>query len=408
MKRGLYNTSIGAWRRYNSKLGVLKSELLRLLPVLKAKNLVPHTDTMNWELDEKFNYGLDFNKLAKKYDAESEATTSDTILKHEKIEKRKNRKKNKENKREKKIMKKTMQNDDIYDELNNGSATVTVAFIVPVTSNGLPENIKLTETPLFKILLSSMVEVYDQESKWARMIMYLGYDENDPLFDNDKVIQQILDRTEKQLPFLTVRFLRLKGLRHLVAHIWSALASVAYQDGADYYCILSDDSQLLNKGWLHSLVYSLQNNPILSNFGTVAFYEEHKRLEPGTFPTFPFFHKTHLQIFGHNNMIHPHFANSFADPYISDLYSIFGSAKIVSGAKIKNIIGGEDMPRYNPAHPGWDNYIDLVQSGRRKIAVWLAQNKPGSYNWTPASIAYGREGLHYLDYCSLSPGCQVD
>ena len=118
MKRGLYNTSIGAWRRYDSKLIYLKSQLLRLLPVLKAKNLVPHTDTMNWELDVNFRYNND--------DDESLTYNKDDsiggIEQNKKNRKLGSRRKNKKNSIKGSRKKEPMQGKNHKKKRNNASA----------------------------------------------------------------------------------------------------------------------------------------------------------------------------------------------------------------------------------------------------------------------------------------------
>ena len=286
---------------------------------------------------------------------------------------------------------------------------IKIALIVPVTSRGIQASntIAIENLPIYSYLISSMSKLQTNETNFAITTMYLGYDEGDEIYDNRKTVKALVKHFKNKVPFVSVKPIRLVGLSQRIAHIWNHLVSIAYEDGNEYFCVLSDDSLLLSKGWLHSLIQALKRNPFMSNFGTVAFFEQHKRLKPGTFPTFPVIHKTHLDIFGSQEMIHPHFANSFADPYISDLYVVFESSRIVEVAKIVNVIGGEDTPRYNPGFPGWDNYVDLVQMGRRKIAKWLNKNKEGSYTWTLAKLAYGPEGIHYTDYCKVSPGCEM-
>jgi len=178
------------------------------------------------------------------------------------------------------------------------------------------------------------------------------------------------------LPSVQFRGVRLEGLTGKVVHIWNALAEIAFAEGADYYFMLGDDVVLKTPKWVRKVVNVLQSTTqenFISNFGTVSFFDE----AYSNFPTFPVFHKTHLEIFGAKQAFNPFFTNIFADPWLFDVYAIFNSTKIFRDVRLENIIGGNPVvsldngnnikndsnrPRYQQNHPHIENYIDLVQN----------------------------------------------
>jgi hypothetical protein len=118
------------------------------------------------------------------------------------------------------------------------------------------------------------------------------------------------------IPNIIIRPIRLTGFTGKIVHIWSDLTSRAYTDGAQYFFLLGDDVVVLTHNWMSKIIIKLHNNPVMSNFGTVAFYDTQQPF----FPTFPAFHRIHLDIFGKENAFDSFFTNTFADPWLSDVY----------------------------------------------------------------------------------------
>ena len=145
------------------------------------------------------------------------------------------------------------------------------------------------------------------------------------------------------------------------------------------------------------MIQILQNgSKLLRNFGTVAFMD----VKSPNYPTFPVFHATHLMIFGSTTAFDPFFINSFADPWINDVYVSFNSSFIAKNVKLYNFIGGDwnFKPRYSPVNMAADEYIEKVQLARRKIAQWIGRKSP-TFTWNPSELAYGEEGIYYEFYC---------
>lgn len=272
-----------------------------------------------------------------------------------------------------------------------------VAILVPSTSMGYTS---LDELPLLKYLLKSLTNSITSFEKLS-IILYIGYDSGDPIYDNELNMSKITQLMKESIPLLEVKTVKLSGFQGKIVHIWNDLTKRAYNDGCAYYFLLGDDVVINKSDWINEMTKILRTkNSNTPNLGTVAFYD----IGSPNFPTFPVFHRTHLLIFGADNAFDPYFTNTFADPWISDIYVSFNSSYIASGVSLSNIIGGVDsvknIPRYNPKHPHIENYIDLVQRGRRRIAQYLK-----GY-WSPTMLAYGEEGLFYKKYCEAS-GCIV-
>ena len=281
----------------------------------------------------------------------------------------------------------------IHDYSNSNK----VAILVPSTSVGFAS---LDELPLLKYLVKSLVSSIDSFDKLP-IILYIGYDGGDPIYDNEENLGEILQAIKSSTPLLEVKPIKLIGFQGKIVHIWNDLTKRAYNDGCEYYFLLGDDVVITTNDWVVAMINILsRKNKNAPNLGTVAFYDTGNP----NFPTFPVFHRTHLLIFGADNAFDPYFTNTFADPWISDIYVSFNSSFIATDIPLINIIGGVDsvknIPRYNPKHPHIENYIDLVQRGRRRIARYLKGQ------WSPAMLAYGEEGIFYKKYCEES-GCII-
>ena len=284
-------------------------------------------------------------------------------------------------------------------KIDDNKGITHVGIIVPVTSKGHDTSKGIAKLPLFSYLISGLQNTTTRFDN-IKMHLYLGYDECDVVYDSDALVD-IVDAINYFLPDIAVQHIRLAGLTGKIVHIWNELTSRAYLDGIDYFFLLGDDVVITTVDWAPLAISTLQSNPVLSNFGTVAFHD----LSNPDFPTFPVFHRTHLDIFGHSNAFDPFFENTFADPWLSDIYVKFQSSFIPSTIVLKNMIGGFEQARYNPKHPNMENYIDLVQRTRRALAAWLSTSV--GLQWSPKELSYGDEGIFFREYCLTKPGCQV-
>ena len=308
-------------------------------------------------------------------------------------------------------------------------AKVKVALLVPVTSNKLPEDTTIDASYLFTNLLPSLQEhIGESEYEEFDISLYLGIDAGDRLFDQDGARRILKQLSASFIPKIKLKIVRMIESKHQIRRIWNELAASAYKGNNEYFIYTSDDAILQSSGFVSSITTKLHDN---HGFGVVAFHELHKKAAAGSWPTFPCFSRVHLEIFGASNAFDNVLLNSYTDIYISDVYKIFNSAVIDVNAIIMNLVGGEDLPRYNPAFPGWPSYIEAVVRGRKLVLKYLnsmtnvASVKLDSgvtlltdnvvpsiidkvvyseglesyvINMMETDMIYGPEGYHYDDY----------
>ncbi len=296
----------------------------------------------------------------------------------------------------------TNKNDDHIPSnvISGTNASKKVALIVPSTSKRCKNVGELPLIEYFVKSLNATIGAFDSMS----IVLYLGYDEGDIIYDNEINMREIVSIIQQVVPSLIIKPIKLTGFQGRVVHIWNELTRLAYHDGCEYYFLLGDDVLILKGNWILRMINVLiYGSKLLRNFGTVAFYDV---VEPSG-PTFPVFHSTHLMIFGIDTAFDPFFVNSFADPWLCDIYVSFNSSFIAKNVKLYNVVGGgwTNGPRYEPENVPYEDYIDKVQRARRLIAQWIGLKTP--FRWNPSMLAYGEEGIYYKNYCDQykSSGC---
>lgn len=98
---------------------------------------------------------------------------------------------------------------------------------------------------------------------------------------------------------------------------------VAHAQGFDYFYLLNDDVVLSTPDWTNSFVNALQSNPVLPNLGVTGGVDISDTATPHI--EFPFFHRTHVDIFdwcGGNPWV---FRNWWEDNWVTDVYVPFDS-----------------------------------------------------------------------------------
>ena len=219
-------------------------------------------------------------------------------------------------------------------------------------------------------------------------IIPLGYDAGDSVYDDPSTLENILEACKFFVPQYRWKAIQLQNLEGKVVHIWNHLTAVAAMDGGEYFCLLADDVVIETPDWATRVMSTLTENPFLTNFGTVAFFDQQ---QPG-FPSFPCFHRTHLEVVGDLfAAMDPIFVNSFADPWISDVYAAFNSSFIPKNIVLENKIGGNgnpQMPRYQQLRVGMEHYLDAVHRARRIAAQWLNKKVMQQYTLSYNSLIY--------------------
>lgn len=175
----------------------------------------------------------------------------------------------------------------------------------------------------------------------------MAINEGDPVFGDAAQVQLLFDIAHSRL--------RRPGdpcgrIEHRVATMpnavvpsraLSALFNVptlaAYRDGADYMYLANDDLVLESTGWTSSFVTALESNPLVSNLGVAGAADTSDTVTPQI--EFPFFHRTHVELFewcGANPWV---FRNWWEDNWVTDVYLPFSSVFYMQDVTVRNYGG---------------------------------------------------------------------
>lgn len=92
------------------------------------------------------------------------------------------------------------------------------------------------------------------------------------------------------------------------------LVRIAFNDGADYFFQVNDDSVIVTKDWPAAFIGILVSNPIFPNLGVTGPVDTNN----DRILTHAFVHRTHINIFG--SFFPPSFKNWWSDDWISTVY----------------------------------------------------------------------------------------
>ncbi len=140
-----------------------------------------------------------------------------------------------------------------------------VAIGVPTTSKGMAKG----EEPVFmSALLSSMLKtLLLQERENFQIVVFIGFDEGDPYFDDVDRLKQIHARFLHRAPEIGLVFLRLLPLRR-VAMTWNMIFAFARQLAPfEFFYQVNDDLTMITPGWLSYFTSTLDKN---DGFGVVG------------------------------------------------------------------------------------------------------------------------------------------
>ena len=230
--------------------------------------------------------------------------------------------------------------------MNPEPETLIFAILLPVTSRGTasPENC-INNLTRFGLSLSRTTknETHPHHGASFRLRIYLALDSDDDfLVDGTKAEDALQGSDDFEIHRLLCDFP--KG--H-VCSLWRECAQRAWKEGADYMCLMGDDVELLDDGWLLDVARNFSrlsnNDENLKGFGCVAFTDT----SFPEMPSFPVVSKVHMDIF--TEVIPDCFINQDGDTYLFQLYRRFGcSLRIPS--RIQNNVGGSKNARYQKKH----------------------------------------------------------
>lgn len=185
-----------------------------------------------------------------------------------------------------------------------------IAFLVPLCSRNQNYS-SLEDTGFYKYLLPTFEKT---RSPGYEYVFYLGFDDDDVFYQQHRA----------ELERKGFKTLELKGCQHAPAKAWSQIFKMAYDDGADYFYQLGDDTLLKTPGWTERFIEALQKNGNLGVAGPCDPVNHFNRVRLGRriILEISFVHRTHWEI--HHTFYHPEIKNWYCDDWISEVYRPYG------------------------------------------------------------------------------------
>jgi len=179
-----------------------------------------------------------------------------------------------------------------------------VGIIIPVTSR--KTNWKtIQETYLFTHFSTSFNNTKCDQYEY---IIYIGYDENDLIFDNDENINIIKKKINA-----TVNFIKFNNIpKGYLTKMWNNLFDIAYNDNCDYFYQCGDDIYFLHKGWTSMSIKMLLKNDNIGITGPININGKQSIL------TQIFLSRFHKKVFGY--FFPEEIKNTFCDDWINFVY----------------------------------------------------------------------------------------
>ena len=185
-----------------------------------------------------------------------------------------------------------LQPDHIKSRLADKSKKF-LAFGFPTTFRGMVEG---KEHVFIRALLPSILKTVSQkEFEEFNIVIYIGFDHDDPVLDDYAHRSTIRKQAENLIGDkpIAIRMFRLPNT-HRVAMLWSMLFVRAMRDGADYFYQVNDDLTLITPNWLTNFTATLDKN---QGFGIVGPWDEFNELKCQVL-TMSMVSRVHYDIFG--------------------------------------------------------------------------------------------------------------
>ena len=211
-----------------------------------------------------------------------------------------------------------------------------ICIMIPVTSRNRKWKC-FSQTDLYNIFLKSFFLSLRKEENFEFLIV-LAIDDDDRLFKNYKVQQEIINFVNKRAK---VEFISTNGIKKgFVGEMWNRCFEFGIQENYDYFLQIGDDVEIINKGWCEKFIEQLKKK---NDIGVIGFadrgrmkYHKEDRLITQSFVS-----KIHYEIFG--SYFPKEIANWYIDNWLTEVYQKNGDAVYDLRFGILNR-GGE--PRY--------------------------------------------------------------
>ena len=184
---------------------------------------------------------------------------------------------------------------------------MSLAILIPCTSNGRPEWKSIDDTYLYNFTIKTFLLTYNKNIKNK---FYIGFDEGDRIFANTDQQARII-RFLSVMKNVNVEFVSMAGIKkgHLTV-MWNRLFEKAYADKFDYFFQCGDDINFKTIGWVDECISTLNSH---GNIGLTGPINNNMRILTQSFVS-----RKHMEIMGY--FFPPEIINWCCDDWINEVY----------------------------------------------------------------------------------------
>jgi hypothetical protein len=258
---------------------------------------------------------------------------------------------------------KTREEEQLHQHEKNKPVVAVITSTRSISSDSI-----LEETLLSRLLVQSIAKTVTQaeQGNWT-IRLYIAVDSDDEWW-----LQHYHELVTPH--WLTVTFGVFEKVRPQRVP-FSEIAYVAYQEGAEYFCRINDDTEFLTTAWITAAVSALEgyDPPNLGMVGPKCGQGNTAIL------THDFVHRTHMDIFEGN-----YYPQAFDNWWLDDWITVMYSSQTLGPDINRNIVppGWEvahhlTVTRYTPSSRLVTQWLPVeYERGRRKIARYLREHYP--------------------------------
>eukprot|EP01041_Mallomonas_annulata_P005044 gene5044-10104_t len=211
-----------------------------------------------------------------------------------------------------------------------------VAIVVPATSKGTQIQ-RVATLPMMRSLLPSL---------YRTMSRYCFVNAGDPIYSEPLITNALFDAAYEYWgndgPYISHRLIIVPDTvvpKRALSALFNIPTLQAYSDGASFFYIVNDDLMLTSFQWTEAFVEKIMKNPLHPGLGVAGGEDTSDSVTPQI--EFPFFHRTHVDIFPWCGANPWTFRNWWEDNWLTDIYLPFASVFYLEGVTVKNYVGIE-------------------------------------------------------------------
>lgn len=223
---------------------------------------------------------------------------------------------------------------------------------------------------IFSFLFPSLIRTLDCNYKY---LVVLGYDKGDPFYDTNDGMKSTIDWFDDNIKnvmkkrgiTVILKVVKVNNTLKKPGPVFLEMARTAYNEGADYFYRLNDDTELIDN-WPSTFVKAL--NSLGKPFGVVG-----PTCKQGNqqILTHDFVHRLHMEIFEMN-----YYPAQLTDWWMDDWISyVYGKERTFKAKAVKVIHHtGAHGQRYEVNQENHFALTNLIATGRNKIRRWMLKN----------------------------------